>query len=300
MSGLARMAHRGSGELTDSVILVAVLDDPNVLRRWVTAQRAEGNSENTIEIRMAAVAQLLRHAGRSLIELDIDDVRAWLAELGNAHTRNTYYRGVDTFFTWAVREGLCTFSPVSAIKAPPVPRGVPRPCRTKDLEHLLSVTGPPVDAMLLLGALQGLRAGEIAAVHGRHFDLGDGSMRVRGKGGVEAVLPLHRRVADLADRMPADGFWFPSRHRSAGHIRSERVSQLVRAACAEAGVPMHGAHPLRHWYATNLVRSGTDLRTTQSLMRHASLATTARYVEISDEARRAAVLRLPVLGGGHP
>lgn len=35
-------------------------------------------------------------------------------------------------------------------------------------------------------------------------------------------------------------------------------------------------------------------------MRHASLATTARYVEISDEARRAAVDRLPNLGWGHP
>lgn len=291
--------HRSPG-LAGSVILVGVLDEPEVLARWATAQRAEGNRENTIEVRMAAVTQLLRHAGRSLIELDVDDARAWLAELGNAHTRNTYYRGVDTFFTWAVREGMCTFNPMSAIRSPPVPRGVPRPCRTRDLERLLAVTGPPVDAMLLLGALQGLRAGEIAAVHGRDFDLDDASMRVCGKGGVEAVLPLHRRVAGLAGRMPAGGFWFPSRQRAEGHIRSERVSQLVRAACADAGVPMHGAHPLRHWYATNLVRSGTDLRTTQSLMRHASLATTARYVEISDEARRAAVLRLPVLDGGHP
>ena len=55
------------------------------------------------------------------------------------------------------------------------------------------------------------------------------------------------------------------------------------------------AHQLRHWYGTSLVRSGTDIRVAQTLMRHASLATTALYVAIDDGQQRDAIARLPVL-----
>lgn len=123
-------------------------------------------------------------------------------------------------------------------------------------------------------------------------------MRVLGKGGVESVLPLHPEIVALAASMPTRDYWFPS-DRPGPHVLSRTVSVNVRRACAAAGVPLHGAHPLRHWFATWLVRGGADLRTTQTLMRHSSLATTARYCEVSEDSRRAAVLRLPSLGA-HP
>lgn len=267
----------------------------DTLNQWALSMQAEGARPNTIEIRLVAVRRAVAASNRDALELTTWDLRRWLAGYTNANTRNTYFRAVRAFCKWAVAEGLRDVDPTAAIKSPPVPRGVPRPCRTKDLTLLLSTAVGPVRAMLILAAFEGLRAGEIAAVRGDDFDLDAGTMRVVGKGGVEAVLPLHETVARLARKMPATGYWFPAPIKG-GHIRSERVSQLVRMACEVSGVPAHGAHPLRHWYATNLVRSGTDLRTTQSLMRHASLATTARYVEISDEARRAAVSRLPNLG----
>jgi site-specific recombinase XerD len=74
------------------------------------------------------------------------------------------------------------------------------------------------------------------------------------------------------------------------------VSCAISIAMRRVGVPST-AHGLRHWFGTWLVRSGTDLRTAQTLLRHASLATTAIYVEVADDARRAAVLRLPDVTG---
>lgn len=269
--------------------------EADIFNLWAMSMRAEGARPNTIEIRLTAVRGAAQSAGRPAAEMSTYEVRAWLGGHPNPNTKSTYYRAARVFFGWLVAEGTRADDPMAGIKSPPVPRGVPRPCRTGDLARMLTRTEGPVRAMLLLGAFQGLRAGEVAAVHGEDFDLDAAEMRVVGKGGVEAVLPLHSEVAAVAGRMPTGGYWFPAR-LAGGHIRSERVSQLVRAACEASGVPAHGAHPLRHWFATSLVRSGTDLRTTQSLMRHASLATTARYVEITDEARRAAVLRLPVLG----
>lgn len=288
LTASAREAHGRRVPETDGITA-------EILARWTTSLRAEGARPNTIEVRNGGIRVLARHAGRSVLEVTTDDVRAWLADYSNANTRSTHYCTARGMFRWLSAEGLRTDNPVDAIRPPRVPRGVPRPCSTAALQAMLAAADPKTAAMITLAAFQGLRAGEVAAIRGEDFDLNAGTLRVIGKGEVEALLPVHPQVADLAARMPS-GFWFPAPRRAEGHMASQVVSLCVRAACADAGVPLHGAHPLRHWFATWLVRGGADLRTTQTLMRHASLATTARYVQVDDDDRRAAVLRLPVLG----
>jgi integrase len=56
--------------------------------------------------------------------------------------------------------------------------------------------------MALLGAMQGLRAHEIAKIKGEHLDLIDRTMIVAGKGGVTSTLPLHHLVVEIAYQMP--------------------------------------------------------------------------------------------------
>ena len=48
-------------------------------------------------------------------------------------------------------------------------------------------------------------------------------------------------------------------------------------------------HQLRHKFGTDVHGETGDLLTTQGLLRHASVATTQRYVKVSDVKRRAAV-----------
>lgn len=293
-SALTRTAAADHGRRVPSVRTDKATEQ--ILGRWATSLRAEGARPNTVELRIQTIRVLVRHAGRGVLDMATDEIRAWLAGYANPNTKSTHYSSARGMFRWLSAEGLRVDNPVDAIRAPKVPRGMPRPCKTTDLERLLTAATPEVHAMVTLAAFQGLRAGEVAAIRGEDFDVEGDCLRVLGKGGVWAALPIHPRVAELAGRWPRSGYWFPTPRRAEGHIHSQMVSLKVRAACEDAGVPLHGAHPLRHWFATHLVRNGADLRTTQTLMRHASLATTQRYVEVADETRRAAMLRLPTLG----
>ena len=63
-----------------------------------------------------------------------------------------------------------------------------------------------------------------------------------------------------------------------------------------AGINGGTAHRMRHWYGTNLVASGADLGTAQTLLRHSNLASTAIYPQVVDETRVEAIDRLDPLG----
>lgn len=66
----------------------------------------------------------------------------------------------------------------------------------------------------------------------------------------------------------------------------------ISHAFAQVGVQAT-AHQLRHFYATELLASGADIRIVQTLMRHENLSTTAIYTKVSEEQQRAALAGLP-------
>ena len=58
-----------------------------------------------------------------------------------------------------------------------------------------------------------------------------------------------------------------------------------------------GPHVLRHTFATLLLSQGENLRVSQSLMNHKSLATTARYLHSRSQELVKAVNGLKLSGG---
>jgi len=112
---------------------------------------------------------------------------------------------------------------------------------------------------------------------------------VTGKGGQEATVPTHPDLWLLAGSYPATGYWFPS--PSGGHILAGtvgiRVGRLFRRHGIEGSI-----HRTRHTYGTRLLRSGANIRVVQTLLRHASLATTEMYTAVDEDERRAAVCLL--------
>lgn len=148
--------------------------------------------------------------------------------------------------------------------------------------------------MILLAAFQGLRAHEIAKFRGEDVDHTARQLTVKGKGGVEKVLPLHPIVEKYAQDFPNRGYWFAGQTENGGHIHPRSVTDCVAGVFRRAGIPTGAAHRLRHTYATRLVQGGHNLRIIQELLRHASLQTTQIYTGVTFDQMQAAGASLGV------
>ncbi len=160
-------------------------------------------------------------------------------------------------------------------------------------------------AVLLLLARLGLRAGEVVALLLDDVDWDAGRMRVRGKGGREAWLPLPIDLGEaIAAYLQHGRPSTPDRHlflRASAPIRGLKsgmaVASIVAHALRRAGIdtPRRGAHQFRHALATQMLRRGASLVEIGELLRHRSPQTTAIYARVDLAALRA--LALPWPGG---
>jgi integrase/recombinase XerD len=269
------------------------------LDSFATYQLAKGLARRTIQNRHECMMLLARESGKAPGEITRQDLLIRLSRditPSSKQRERSYFR---SYFQFLTSEGWQSVDPSAGLPPIQVKRGRPRPLTAAQVNAMLdSGAYSRTRTMILLAAYQGLRAHEIAKIRGQDIDVSSGVLTVIGKGAVRAELPLHPVIAEEAMRYPVRGHWFPGRGtNTTGHIHSKSVSDLMRRALDRAGITTARltGHSLRHFFGTELVRAGTDLRTAQELLRHSSLATTQIYVEIAQEQQEAAILTLPVL-----
>ena len=264
----------------------------NILGEWELWQRAAGLSERTIRERAHVILALHETVCRAPGELVQRDVLYFLGRRGlRPSSRATYQASIRAYTRWAVQQGILPVDPCSGLPVARRPRNVPRPVESVQLAALLGkVNRERTRMFVLLAALAGLRVHEIAKVQGRDVDLVSGTLTVTGKGGTTKVVPLHPDIISAGHRYPKSGWWFPS-YTKPGPVRPDAVRAAITRAMERAGVA-GTPHQLRHWFGTQLLEAGADLRTVQELMRHDSIASTQIYTLVSPERRRAAVGQL--------
>jgi integrase/recombinase XerD len=268
----------------------------DVLDIFAADQRSAGLAETTIRNR-ASILRNLATSTRALLDLDLDDLRHHLGRPGlKPSSRRTEHAAASAFYRFAVNDGLRLDDPTLRLRKVHVPRPEPRPFTPAQIDRMLT-TGAyrHTRAMILLGFYQGFRVSSIARVHGADINLDDMTIRTIGKGQKDRTLPMHPVIAELAQTMPVNGFWFPARQGAPGHIRPGSVSELICDAKRRAGItdPNLTAHSLRHAFGTELVEEGVDIRIIQELMMHESLSSTQIYTGVSRHRKQAAIIALP-------
>jgi len=245
-----------------------------------------------------------------------DEVKAYLQQLsksgmaGSSQARKL--SALRQFFQFAYSEGMRTDDPTDAVDAPRRERPLPKVLSNEEIDALISAAredGETPEGKRLICILEvlyasGLRVSELvtlphAAVRNREM------IFVRGKGGKERVVPLnpHARAAirnylDVrAEFLPngprksaAERYLFASRS-SEGHLTRRRCHQMLKALALKANIDPDklSPHVLRHAFATHLVEGGADLRSVQTLLGHADVATTQIYTHVARDRLEAMV-----------
>jgi integrase/recombinase XerD len=270
------------------------MTNTDLVASWTTWQYAQSLSKRTVSERADTVRRMASWCSVDPIDATTDDIVTWLAEAGpnwKPSTRHTFHSHLVAWFVWLQKMGHRADNPMTVVGKPRRPRADPHPVADAHMPRLLAQRmHKRTRVMILLIALAGFRVHEVAKVRGEHFDLVGRTVTVVGKGGVRAVLPLHPLLIEAAWTMPRKGWWFPSNATRArdGHVLPRSVGTIVKQVMIRAEVP-GSAHSIRHWYGTTLVDSNVDLRTTQELLRHASLATTQIYTKIADHRKASGI-----------
>jgi integrase/recombinase XerD len=253
---------------------------------------------------LADAAQFMKQCKADLADACEDDLRAYLQSVGKKSPR-TQARRLSTlrqFFRFLLSEHHRKDDPSRAIDAPKLGRSLPKYLSEEDVGKLIAVVnrlrgadGARLKAMLELLYASGLRVTELVGLplSGVQFDRG--FVQVKGKGGKERVVPLGNPAvraikAWLPHRKETLGeknksvYLFPSR-RSAAHLTRQRFFQMLKEIGVKAGLdPARlSPHVLRHAFATHLIEHGADLRSVQTMLGHADIATTQIYTHVASD-----------------
>ena len=191
-----------------------------------------------------------------------------------------------------------------SIKA--VPRKLPVALSSEQVSRLLSEPGSDTviglrdRALLALLYGTGIRASECSSLSEGHVDLKQLTIRVRGKGGHERVIPLNPQLAEvLSAYVQARGPATPTapffRSRFGRRLSRNAVYERVRTWGERSRIGTAiSPHCMRHTFATHLVRAGVGLVTIRDLLGHRLITSTQVYLHVTGDDLRAAAARHPI------
>jgi integrase/recombinase XerD len=256
--------------------------------------------------------------GASVKSCGRDDVRHYLQALSASGAAGTSQArklsSIRQFFGFLYTDGVRSDDPTVAVDAPKRGRPLPKILTREDMEVLLAAAavraakseeGVRLKCIVEMLYASGLRVSELATLPLQAVKNRDGVLLVRGKGGKERLAPLNPAAREAITawlavrenflprgtmRKTAERFLFPSRGVDS-HLTRRRLHQMLKELAAEAGLDPDklSPHVLRHAFATHLVEGGADLRSVQTLLGHADIATTQIYTHVARDRLAATV-----------
>lgn len=255
-------------------------------QRMIEDMQIRNLSPSTIDSYVGQVARFARHFRRSPTELGREEVRTYQLHLVHRRLSFSTINQATCALRFLYHRTLAKNWAVEDIPLAKKPRRLPTVLTQGELESLLRAIAEPrhrVLAMTMYAA--GLRISEAVSLKPAHIDSKQMVIRVvQGKGRKDRLVPLSPVLLGQLRQhfrcVHPKNWLFPGRVKER-HISQRTAGRIVARARHAVGDKRVSPHSLRHSFATHLLEAGTDLRTLQVLLGHASLKTTAIYLHVS-------------------
>ena len=224
-----------------------------------------------------------------------DEMRVYLAGLAQSgaapRTQARKLSALRQFHRFLLREGVRTDDPTRLLDSPRLGQPLPKYLTESEVDDLLAAARSQRQGVLMHAALEilyatGLRVSELLALP-RTALAGDAELLlIRGNGGRERIVPLSRTAREAALPLTrGKARWlFPGRDPARALTR-QGFAVMLKTAALEAGLDPGrvSPHVLRHSFASHMLARGADLRSLQTLLGHADIATTQIYTHVLAE-----------------
>lgn len=294
------------------------------IQAFLEAQAAELDAATNTQLAYARdlkdFADWLENRGSNFEKAQREDVEQYLIDCdaqGLAKsTRARRLSAIKQLYRFAFEEGWRADNPAIQIKGPGRDKRLPKTLDVLEVDRLLAAAREAGrnDAdrarntclMELLYAT-GMRVSELVTLPVSAARGDPRMLLILGKGGKERMVPLSPparealgvwlTVRDDAEEIARQKGQFPSRflfpsRSKLGHLTRHRFYALIKELAVAGGVSPDKVtpHTLRHAFATHLLANGADLRSIQTLLGHADVATTEIYTHVLDERLKELVL----------
>jgi integrase len=238
-------------------------------------------------------------------------VEEWLSTIIRSRGTKAKIRNImSAVCSHAVRYGWMTTNPIRAVRQSAKRERVVVPLVAEELQKLFAQLGPRERTLVLLDVPTGMRRGEVLATQWCDIDFGKRTLNIRKSiwqqhlGPVkteesEKVMPLDdEMITDLLrwrgeTRYAKEGDWIFASNRMKGRqpLWPEAIMRnYIRPAAQRAQITKSITwHVFRHTFSTLLAENDEDVKTVQSLMRHANSNITMNIYThaVSSKKRRA-------------
>jgi site-specific recombinase XerD len=205
------------------------------------------------------------------------------------------------FLAYLSKRDIASLSP-EKIELPKITRKQVTFLHYDEVERLLDViktddeSGLRDRAIVELLFSSGLRVSELINLNRDHVNTKRREFMVRGKGQKDRPVFISPRSAEYVEEYLSARtdslvplFLSYSRNVSADtsgdfrRLTARSVQRMIHKYARLAGITKHvSPHTMRHSFATDLLMNGADLRSVQSMLGHANIATTQVYTHVTD------------------
>ena len=220
----------------------------------------------------------------------------------SALTQSYHLIALRGFLKYLAKRGVHSLDP-SLVDLPRAAKKQVTFLHFDEVERLLSEipidteTGLRDRAIIELLFSGGLRVSELCNLNRDSINLARREFMVRGKGKKDRPIFIDQTTADhleeylfaRSDTLPAlflnnsSNQNIPDTSGDFRRLSPRSIERIIQKYARLAGITKHVTpHTLRHSFATDLLMNGADLRSVQSLLGHANIATTQIYTHITD------------------
>lgn len=233
--------------------------------------------------------QLVKYSNKSPADININDVKAYLYFLANgksnsAATINLAINAIKFYYNEILKRDF-----ILELTRPKRDKILPVVLSQTEIQKIIAqISNFKHKTIVMLIYSSGLRVSEAARIKKSDIDIDRKMVCIKGGKGrkdrISLLSDYFIEIFNLYIKTYSPEVWLFSGQQKGSHISIRTLQKIFEDAKNRAKITKNvGIHGLRHSFATHLLENGTDIRSIQTLLGHASPKTTMIYTHVTNK-----------------